>query len=193
MINLYAYEEELSLQRDFQTKQYNTSTTVDDSSTMSQDSKTIEGKVGSIFDIEIQSALNQIQSAENTQTGEDSNYDDSKYDDSNYDDSNYDNIFFEGTQEDSDQDVPVEGMRLSRTDKEDEQVDRLKEQVRKSEHEMAHLATAGGLAGPYYEYQQGPDSKQYVVGVLQISIHHLVIARGNDYEGSQNCLCNGSC
>lgn len=155
-------EEELSLQQEFQTTQYNTSTTVDDSSTMSQDSKTIEGKVSSIFDIEIQSALNQIQSAENTQNGEDSNYDDSNYE---YND---DNIPSEGTQEDSDQDVPLEEDRdyqgLTKEDR--QEVDRLKKRdAEVRAHEMAHLAAAGGLAtGPYYEYQQGPDSKQYAVG-----------------------------
>ena len=68
--------------------------------------------------------------------------------------------------------------------------------MRKSRaHEMAHLAAAGGLAtGPYYEYQQGPDSKQYAVGGHVNIDTSPEFARGNDYEGSQNSLCcNGSC
>ena len=123
------------------------------------ENKMIEGKVTSIFDIEIQSAINQIQSSENAQNGEGSDYEDSE---------GYENIFSNETQEDSDQDLPIEEERdyQGLTTEDRKEVDRLKKRdAEVRAHEMAHLAAAGGLAtGPYYEYQQGPDSKQYAVG-----------------------------
>ena len=88
---------------------------------MSQDSKTLEGKVSSIFDIEIQSALNQIQSAENTQMVK---IQIMKIQIMNIMMTIY---ISEGTQEDSDQDVPVEEDRdYQGLTKEIDKVDRLK-------------------------------------------------------------------
>lgn len=53
------------------------------------------------------------------------------------------------------------------TDEQKQQIEKLKQ--RDSEvkrHEAAHLAVAGGAArsGPVYNYQTGPDGKQYAVG-----------------------------
>ena len=62
------------------------------------------------------------------------------------------------------QEDEVDYQGLTKEDR--KEVDQLKKRdAEVRAHEMAHLAAAGGLAtGPYYEYQQGPDSKQYVVG-----------------------------
>lgn len=53
------------------------------------------------------------------------------------------------------------------TEAEKEQVEELKQRdAEVRAHEQAHLAAAAGLAmgGPNYEYQTGPDGKQYAIG-----------------------------
>lgn len=53
------------------------------------------------------------------------------------------------------------------TDEEEQEVDKLKARDREVRaHEQAHLAAAGPYAkgGPTFEYQRGPDNKQYAVG-----------------------------
>lgn len=53
------------------------------------------------------------------------------------------------------------------TDEEERKVEKLRQRDRKVRaHEQAHLSAAGGLAvgGANYEYETGPDGKQYAVG-----------------------------
>jgi hypothetical protein len=152
--------EELSLQLESQNTLEETSKQVDESSAITQEIKSSETKISSIFDIEIQSALNQIQHTENSgDTGEEG-YDDNR-------DNPY--LFSQDIDTDSEEGTTTkeddrDSQGLTKEDR--QEVNQLKK--RDSEvraHEMAHMAAAGGLAtGPYYEYQQGPDSKQYAVG-----------------------------
>ncbi|MCR5537025.1 MAG: hypothetical protein K6F05_06395 [Succinivibrio sp.] len=52
------------------------------------------------------------------------------------------------------------------TDEEQTKVDELKDRDKEVKtHEEAHMTAAGGLAtGPYYDYEKGPDGKNYAVG-----------------------------
>ena len=156
--------EEVLLNQEVQNKQKEISTQVEVSSTIRQEIKNNDNKVTSIFDIEIQAAMNQIERSQSGEMGEDS------YNENFNDDNNYTSQISEEFEADiSEEDVYLEEENRDYqglTVEDRKEVDRLKKRdAEVRAHEMAHLAAAGGLAtGPYYEYQQGPDSKQYVVG-----------------------------
>jgi len=72
------------------------------------------------------------------------------------------------------------GNELSAAEK--EQVEKLKQRdAEVKAHEQAHLAAAGGIAngGPKYDYQRGPDGKQYAIGG---SVNISVSAEGSPQE-----------
>jgi hypothetical protein len=66
---------------------------------------------------------------------------------------------------------PAEGPLKKLTSEEEAEVRRLAQRDQEVKtHEQAHVAASGGLAGsPKYEYQTGPDGRQYAVGG-QVSI-----------------------
>lgn len=64
-------------------------------------------------------------------------------------------------------DKPKDSSGKPLSEEEQQQVDELKKRDREVHiHEQTHMAAAGGYAkgGPQYDYQSGPDGKQYAVG-----------------------------
>lgn len=72
------------------------------------------------------------------------------------------------------------------TDLEKKQVEELKRIDREvRNHEQAHLSAGGGIvvSGPTYQYQRGPDEKQYAIcGEIQIDTAYFILKYSISYS-----------